>query len=250
MFETVEDAAQFINGQLLARGYLKTGNTLKIEGAADDARLVINTLHKLLKAVQAKDHQLTETQAKLHRLQKAASTQPAAAPRSPTPPPREPPVSKKSTPTKIAKPRTDALRKLYKVRLNRLQTTVDELKHRCHRDRRSADITWHAHQDLTSQTPPRSPTPDYQDQLTLLLRQQTQQHQFDLELHKFLANVNRFTYSCAVLGIPDIDLQSQPPHTLDTFKNGPTSDLVEFITDWYEIVDLSRRPVRIDREPE
>lgn len=245
MFETVEDATQFINGQLLARGYLKTGNSLKIDGAPDDARLVINTIHKLLKAVQSKDQQLTEAQTKLQRLQKAVP-EPQPRPTTPREPPREPP--KRPTPNKIVKNKDKSLRKLYKVRLNGLQSTIDELKDRFHRERRSTDITWQAHQEITTQTNPQIQE-DFSDQLTQLLARESQQYEFDKELQKFLANVNRFTYSCAVLGIPDIDLQPQPPHTFDYFKSHEKAELVECITDWYEIVDISRRPVRIDHEP-
>lgn len=248
MFETLEDATQFINGQLLARGYLKTGHELNIAGAPDDARLVINTIHKLLKAVQAKDQQLTETQTKLSRLQKAVSELPQPAPSTPSKrdsfSPRELSTAKRPTPTEAKRNRDESLRKLYKVRLNGLQSTVDELKDRLHRERRSTDLTWRVHQDIT--TPTSTETPNYDEKLTELLTRESQQHDFDQELHRFLSNVNRFTYSSAVLGISDIDLKPQPPQSLEPFKKNSKAELVEFITDWYEIVDISRRPVRID----
>lgn len=248
-FETIQDARDFINGQLINRGFLKSGQSLSVNGESDDTKLVINTINKLLRTIRAKDDQLSEWHAKLQREQRQAP-QPTV---TPTVPHR---VSRRSRGAMISKRNTvkralddDNVRRMFKVRANKLQSTVDELRDRIHRDNtklRDADVTWQVHQDLTTpQVAATPPEDDLDDQLTLLLHRQSSQQELSAELVVFLDNVNRFTYSSAILGIAPVSLREQRQEVLDRLQSSgdhTVAPLIEFINDWYQIIDLEAEP--------
>lgn len=243
-FETLEDAREFINGQLVSRGFLKEGQSLSVNGESEDAKLVVNTIHKLLKTIRAKEAQLSEWHAKSQREQRqvvprvvAAVPPPAAVPRRS----RAPMVSKRRAVKRAVD--EDGLRKQFTVRANKLQSTIEELRDRIQRDNKykDNDVTWRVHQDLTTPINEVPPSSDLREQLTLLLQRQSAQQELCSELVVFLDNVNRFTYSSAILGITEVPLQEQHREVLDRLQSSSDrtiAALVEFITDWYQIIDL------------
>lgn len=233
-FETIEDARDFINGQLVGRGFLRAGQQIRASGEAEDAKLIINTMHKLLKTIRAKDDQLSEWQARELRERR----------RPPVAPPAEVPARRSRGPVvrkRLVKRSDEGLRKMYQVRTNKLQATIDELRDRIQRDakHRDSDVTWRVHQDLTTVEATEPPPED--DQLTPLLERLSSHQQLCAELRVFFDNVNRFTYSSSVLGITDITLKEQHQTVLDgLLATGDASmvELVEYINDWYQIIDL------------
>ncbi|QLQ82137.1 hypothetical protein HG537_0G03920 [Torulaspora globosa] len=238
-FETLEDAKDFINGQLVSRGFLKNGQSLSVNGEKEDAKLVVNTIHKLLKTIRAKEAQLNEWHSRSQREQRqvaAAVPPPPAVPRQS----RGPMISKRRTVTRAVD--NDRVRKMFKVRANKLQSTIDELKDKIQRDKyRDNDVTWRVHQDLTTPVNETRSSDDLREQLTLLLQGQSAQQELCSELIIFLDNVNRFTYSSAILGITEVPLREQHSQVLDKLQNSEDQTIaaiIEFINDWYQIIEI------------
>lgn len=248
-FENVEDAVIFINAQLLDKGYVKPDQSIKINGEVDDTKLVINTINKLLKGLNNKNQQLTDLQ---QRLKAAENTPKPCIERSPHSP-KAKLITRPSLSSGVAAKRHSdlALRKSFKVRMNKLQSNIDELcsKLQSERDSRSNDITWQTHHDITGGTEGDVDThteenaiESYREQITLLLQRQATQQELQNHLLTFLDNVNRFTYSSAILGIPDMKLKEQDPTAFKQLSQGDTTNgkLIELINDWYEIIQLSQ----------
>lgn len=250
-FANVQDALDYINSRLVLKGFIKSNESLHFDKDVDIAntKLIINTFNKVLKSLENKNTQLYELQSELKKQRDSTKIVPKVSQSPPPPPPSSRIITK---PVKVVKLHHQKLDKLsnvtrtYKVNLNRLQSTIDELRSQIQSERNrklaSKDLTWQIHQDITTHNPT-TPNPseiikEYQDQLSSLLKSQTTQQKLQSHLLKFLDNVNRYTYSTSILGIPDMELKQQDP---DDFKQFHNDELLELINDWYEIVKLSRQ---------
>lgn len=253
-FANVQDALDYINSHLVLKGFIKSNESVNFDGGLDIAntKLIINTFNKMLKSIKNKNDQLYHLQSIINssEMKKQRDSKEAVVPKvSPSPPP--PPSRIITKPVKVVKSHHNVdkmsnVTRTYKVNLNRLQSTIDELRSQIQSERNrklaSKDLTWQIHQDITTHNTT-SPNPseiikEYQDQLTSLLKSQTSHEKLQSHLLKFLDNVNRYTYSTTILGIPDMELKQQDP---DDFKQFHNDELLELINDWYEIVKLSRQ---------
>lgn len=246
-FSSVEDASDFINAQLVLKGFLKQDTRLQFSSdAIDDKRLIINTLNRLLKSLDDKNVQINELHAM--RPQEKPVEQPQFSKQeSPLP------LGAPSRPGKVVKhPATgthlgsELLAKRYKVKLRRLESTTDALRQQLQLERQRkyshVDLTWQISQDLTTPrlslgSERRNDVATYRDKISSLLEARAHSRELEEQLVRFLETVNRYTYSMAIMGIRDLDL----PTTAAQFHGLPNSELGELVADWYEIVALSRQ---------
>lgn len=248
-FESIEEASRHVDGQLTLRGFLTAGQSLQLEHCPD-AKLAINTVHKLLTSIEDKNKQLDAVHATVNELRR-------------TPKPVEvievPRVETREI--RVAKPKTDHKRiqqtiaKAFQVKLNRSQSTIDELRSQLNsernRTRRSIepDITWKIEESIAKR-PEDLPTPqeiisNYQDEVTELRIELERLLHERGTISKHLDTVNRYTYSWGVLDIPPIEVKPngvQEDEWLDWLKKLKENDmeLGELIQDWYEIIAIAR----------
>lgn len=265
-FEKLEDASKHVDDQLVLRGFLNSNQSLCLResvGTNEDAKLVINTMHRLITCIDDKNRQLETAYSAIEDLKKDLNSKPVTV--------RE--ISSPSTPNRTdsyhqhhrAKPvqvtkstkakNDDRTARTFQVKLNRLEALIDELKwqlnyERNKNSRRSYgnDITWSIQESIqgedVSEKPPVDAIDQYRDEITGL-RIELQQFLHDRDMiSRHLANVNRFTYS---MGVLDIHPKSQENIEGKEWSNWieqlekDDSELKELIQDWYEIVEIAKR---------
>ncbi|EDO18198.1 hypothetical protein Kpol_543p28 [Vanderwaltozyma polyspora DSM 70294] len=284
-FDKIEDALRYVNEQLSLKGYYTNGsdlNSKKIElnGEIDDKKLVINTLSRLLNEINNKNKLLSET-AQENRLikqklntvakQKEANDKELIKLHLPT----QKKVTKPTVPTQQVTSANfnnnsnnsnvnNMLTKTYKVKLNKLQSTIDELRNKLSTNslRRSGnddlDLTWGTNSNISIDEhdilEPEMITPDKFLESSGVLRKYNELVNLRLNLIDFISMVNKITYSKNVLNLETfeisgfIDQSSDSKDTIesknfnpDITKNDP--EIYELVTDYYEILRLSNKSI-------
>ncbi|QLG74341.1 hypothetical protein HG535_0G02250 [Zygotorulaspora mrakii] len=244
-FRSIEEAAGYVNSQLVLKGFLKHELLLKLDGTIDDNRLVVNTIHRLLRSLDDKNAQILELHAR-QQLQDQASqkAQPEPVEKSPRAVRK---LARVVKPTDKS-PRTDSklLSQRYKVKVNKLESTIEELRQQLQleRNRRhngtshASDLTWEINQDVTalSRNVHYTQVAKYEEEISSLLETRDEHQELARELAQFLETVNRYTYSSVIMGVRGLP----PPARSPRLQQLSNDDLQELIADWYEIVAIAQ----------
>ncbi|AQZ13210.1 (ZYRO0D14828g) [Zygosaccharomyces parabailii] len=248
-FSSVDEAARHVDGQLTLKGFLAAGQSLQLEHCPD-AKLVINTVHKLLTSIEEKSRQVDVLHATVDDLKRTPKVvEVVEVPRVET---RQ---------VRVAKPKADHKRiqqtvtKVFQVKLNQLQCTIDELRYQLNsernRSRRSVepDITWKVEESI-AKLPSDMPTTreiisKYQAEVTDLRIELEGALRKKQMICKHLDTVNRYTYSWGVLDITPVEVKPtgvQEQEWSDWLNGLKDNDLElnELIQDWYEIVTIAK----------
>ncbi|GCE97964.1 hypothetical protein ZYGM_004219 [Zygosaccharomyces mellis] len=249
-FESIGDASKHVDEQLILRGFLNSNQSLQLS-ESQNARLAINTVHRLLTSLEDKNRQLEGAHSTIEELKKAP--RPVEIKETSKPAPKILRVQ----PVQVTKPatRNDRVARTFQVKLNRLQSTIDELKWQLNFERSRSrrlvepDITWSIQGSIQKNedlAPPSSfeVIDRYRDEITQL-RVQLQEFLHDRHMiSRHLDGVNRYTYSVGVL-----DIRPKPHGSVDKEEwskwmeqlERNDLELRELIQDWYEIVEIAAK---------
>ncbi|CAR28141.1 hypothetical protein ZYGR_0N06320 [Zygosaccharomyces rouxii] len=248
-FEKIDDASKHVDEQLVLRGFLNSNQSLQLS-ESQNAKLIINTVHRLLTSLEDKNRQLENAHNTIEELKKAPKL--VEIKESPQPSPKVPRVQ----PIQVAKPtiKNDRTAKTFQVKLNRLQSIIDELKWQLNfernRSRRSLepDITWNIQESIQRNEEP-SPSSleivdQYRDEITQL-KMELQKFLHDRQMiSQHLDGVNRYTYSVEVLDVrPKSHSNVEKEEWSKWIEQLDKDDLElkELIQDWYEIVEIAMK---------
>ncbi|GAV54134.1 hypothetical protein ZYGR_0AK06360 [Zygosaccharomyces rouxii] len=249
-FDNIDDASKHVDEQLILRGFLNSNQSLQLNESRN-GKLVINTVHRLLTSLEDKNRQLENAHNTIEELKKAPKL--VEIKETPQPAPKIPRIQ----PIQVAKPaiKSDRTARTFQVKLNRLQSTIDELKWQLNsernRSRRSteADITWNIQESIqrneeAPQSPPLEIIDQYRDEITQL-RVELQKFLHDRQMiSQHLDGVNRYTYSVEVLDIRPKSHGNVEKEEWSRWIEQLEKDdveLKELIQDWYEIVEIAMK---------
>lgn len=252
-FEKIDDASRHVDEQLILGGFLNSNQSLQLSGP--NAKLVINTVHRLLTSLEDKNRQLENAHNKIEELKRAP---PQRIEVKEVSPPVVVPRRSRVQQQQVSKPRPasidkDRITRTFQVKLNRLQSVIEELKWQLNfersRGRRSDnDITWNIQESIqrdegaSSQSSSLQIIDQYRDEITDL-RIQLQKFLFDRRMiSQHLNFVNRYTYSVEVLDLrPNSHSNVEKEEWSQWMEQLERDDveLKELVQDWYEIVDIA-----------
>lgn len=259
-FDKIDDALKFINDQLSLKGYYNNDkeSVIALNGALDDNKLIINTFNKLLKDLNAKNEQLEELSVEKNTIKEKLNntilfnndTKVVEQIANGTHPNKIEKRNHVSKPTIISNTNNNPnIKKAYKVNLNKLQSTIDELRNSMHNNTLRKgnndlkDLTWNLRSDIT--TFPTSTTEksisEYIESSSVLTRY-NQLTKLRLNLISFISMVNKLTYSKNILKINKLNITEE---NMDLLEDHLSVDLevYELVNDYYEIIKLSNESV-------
>lgn len=199
-------------------------------------KLVINTMHKLLKALE-------KTEERCQLVHKSVPSDVAPIKESPPAPERirtAPYRISKPIVTKVpAPPLPKSKDKSQLVQLRRYKIMVEQLRLQLHGKANKSDVTWSSSSAImgSANNEAQTKADNASDLLRKLIQENSVNNRVMYHLYLFLELVNKYVYSKFVLQI-DCDTPERIPLDRETTSTTTTQELQELVNDFYEIIDL------------